>query len=173
MSNNTGTVNSSTPGATSALGQLKVPRGAHKKPKRVGRGTSSGHGKTSGRGQKGQRARSGHGIRLGFEGGQMPLSRRIPKHGFTSKFKREFQIVNLESLNILQENAIVSPNELKDFGLIKKLNRPVKILGEGNLSKPLTIKAHSFSKSAVEKIKKAGGEAIIEVTRSEGRCLEH
>ncbi len=167
MGSNIGTVSDS----TSVLGQLKVPAGAHKKPKRVGRGTSSGHGKTSGRGQKGQRARSGHGIRLGFEGGQMPLSRRIPKHGFTSKFKKEFQIVNLKSLNIFQENAIVSPNELKGSGLIKKLNRPIKILSEGNLSKPLTIKAHSFSKSAVEKIKKAGGEAI-EITRSEGICLE-
>lgn len=146
--------------STLALGELRAPVGANKKPKRVGRGESSGHGKTSGRGQKGQRARSGHGIRLGFEGGQMPLSRRIPKRGFTSKFKEKFQIVNLEPLNTFKENTVVSLKELKDLGLIKKIKGAVKILGEGNLSKPLTIKAHSFSKSAVEKIKKAGGEAI-------------
>lgn len=143
------------------LGEIRVPEGATKKKKIVGRGSGSGHGKTSTRGQKGQRARSGHGIRVGFEGGQMPLVRRLPKRGFTSRFKKEYQILNLAQMAAFKENSVVGPAELFKEGLIKDDKKPVKILGDGEISKPITIKAHAFSASAVEKIKKAGGLAEI------------
>lgn len=143
------------------LGDLRVPEGATKKKKIVGRGPGSGHGKTSTRGQKGQRARSGAGIGIGFEGGQMPLARRIPKRGFTSRFKKIYQIVNLAQLMVFKENSIVGPADLLREGLIKDEKRPIKILGDGEISKPLTIKAHAFSSSATEKIKKTGGIAEI------------
>lgn len=139
------------------IGDIGVPAGATKKEKRVGRGPGSGHGKTSTRGQKGQKSRSGAGIRVGFEGGQMPLVRRVPKRGFTSKFKRIFQIVNLTQLKGFKENSVISPVELRNEGVIKNELMKVKILGNGEISKPVTIKAHAFSSSASEKIKKAGG----------------
>lgn len=143
------------------LGEIRVPLGATKKKKIVGRGPGSGHGKTSTRGQKGQRARSGPGIRVGFEGGQMPLTRRIPKRGFTSKSKKIYQILNLVRLAAFKENSIVGPEELLKEGLIKDEKMPVKILGDGEISKSITIKAHAFSSSAMEKIKQAGGTAEI------------
>ncbi|MFH1778765.1 MAG: 50S ribosomal protein L15 [Candidatus Omnitrophota bacterium] len=143
------------------LGEIRVPLGATKKKKIVGRGPGSGHGKTSTRGQKGQRARSGPGIRIGFEGGQMPLTRRIPKRGFTSKFKKIYQILNLVRLAAFKENSIVGPEELLKEGLIKDEKMPIKILGDGEISKSMTIKAHAFSSSAIEKIKQAGGVAEI------------
>ncbi len=139
------------------LGEIRVPKGAVKKRKIVGRGPGSGHGKTSTRGQKGQKSRSGAGIRVGFEGGQMPLVRRLPKRGFTSKFKKIFQIVNLSQLKNLKENSVIGPTELLKEGLIKDDKISVKILGDGEISKPITIKAHAFSSSAIEKIKKTGG----------------
>ena len=143
------------------LGEIRAPEGATKKKKIVGRGPGSGHGKTSTRGQKGQRARSGSGIRVGFEGGQMPLTRRIPKRGFTSKFKKIYQILNLAQLKAFEGSSVVGPAELFKSGLIKDENKPIKILGDGEISKPITIKAHAFSSSAIEKIKQAGGVAEL------------
>ncbi len=142
------------------LHELKPSRGSRKKTKRRGRGPGSGHGKTSCRGHKGLKARSGGGLRPGFEGGQMPLIRRIPKRGFNRPFKKiGFQVVNLDSLDKLKGLENIAPEELAQKGLIKSSQDPVKILGTGELSKSLTIKAHAFSKSAIKKIKKAGGTA--------------
>lgn len=135
--------------------------GQNKKTKRRGRGPSSGHGKTSCRGHKGQRARSSGRLRPGFEGGQMPLIRRIPKRGFTNRFKIVSQVVNLNNLEKFKEDSLVTPQELQDKGFIKQLNYPVKVLGNGKLSKKLTVKAQAFSKSALESIKKSGGSAEI------------
>ncbi len=134
-----------------------------KKKKRVGRGMSSGHGKTSGRGQKGQKARSGKGVRLGFEGGQMPLYRRIPKRGFTNIFAKEFAIINVEDLNRFEENTEITPELLISEGLLKKgkIKDGVKILGNGDIDKKLIVNAHKFSKSAVEKIEAAGGKVKV------------
>ncbi len=143
------------------LGDIHVPKGATKKRKIVGRGPGSGHGKTSTRGQKGQKSRSGAGIRVGFEGGQMPLIRRIPKRGFTNKFKKVFQIVNLSQLASFKENSVVDIAVLLKENLIKNDVIPVKILGDGEISKPITVKANAFSSSALEKIKKANGHAEI------------
>ncbi len=139
--------------------ELTAPVGSHKRRKIVGRGRGSGHGKTSCRGQKGQRARSGRGILLGLEGGQMPLIRRLPKIGFRSKNHKYYQIVNLASLTRFKEGTIVNSEFLKSHGLIRNVTKPFKILGDGDLKKPLVIHAHSFSKSAQEKIVKAGGQA--------------
>ena len=136
---------------------LKPAPGSKKKPKRKGQGIGSGLGKTAGRGHKGQNARSGGGVRPGFEGGQMPLHRRLPKRGFTNVFKKEIVAVNVEMLNKFEEGAVVTPEELKKAGIIKKIADGVKILGNGELKKPLTVKAHAFSKSASEKIVAAGG----------------
>ena len=142
--------------------ELKAPRGSRKKTKRVGRGSGSGRGKTSGRGQKGQKAHSGKGgPYLGFEGGQMPLIRRIPKRGFTGRKGQDFQIVNIEKLNVFRKDTVVSLEELKRLNLIKKETRPVKILGAGSLRKPLTIRAHRFTKTALEKIKEVKGKAEL------------
>ncbi|MEA3328312.1 MAG: 50S ribosomal protein L15 [Candidatus Omnitrophota bacterium] len=132
-----------------------------KKKKRRGRGIGSGHGKTSCRGHKGQKARSGGGVRPGFEGGQMPLSRRIPKRGFCSQFKKHYQLINLDQLEGLDKNSVVTPDSLKECKSIKKIDQNIKILGGGGLSKPLTVKAHAFSKNAKEKIEKAGGKIIL------------
>jgi len=143
------------------LHELKSPQGAKKKAKRVGRGMSSGHGKTAGRGHKGQKARSGGGVRPGFEGGQMPLQRRIPKRGFTNIFKKEYSIVNLERLNIFEEGSTVTPELLAQAGIIKKQGERVKILGNGEIGKPLTVKAHKFSKTAAQRIEAAGGKAEV------------
>ena len=139
------------------LSSLKPARGAIKKRKRIGRGIGSGHGKTATRGTKGQKSRSGWSVRPGFEGGQMPLMRRIPKRGFRNPFRIEYQILNLKSLQKFPPNAEVNPQVLKEEGLIKG-KKPVKILGEGEITNPLTVLAHSFSRSAREKIEAKGGK---------------
>ena len=141
------------------LNKLKRPRGITKRKKRVGRGRGSGHGKTSGKGEKGQNARASGGVRPGFEGGQMPLIRRIPKRGFTFTPKPKYEIVSLESLNRFSAGTEVTPELLKAARLVGKNKLHVKVLGDGDLKHPLSIKAHAFSKSALEKIKKAGGQA--------------
>jgi len=142
------------------LHELQPKSGSRKKEKRIGRGIGSGHGKTSTKGHKGGLARSGGGGKgPGFEGGQMPLIRRIPKRGFTNRFRDEAAVVNLESLNRFNENSTVTPEQLKEAGLVRRSATAVKILGQGELSKPLTIQAHQFSRSASEKIQKAGGNA--------------
>lgn len=141
------------------LDRLKRPHGAKKRKKVVGRGRGSGHGKTSGRGHKGEKARASGGTRNGFEGGQMPLIRRIPKRGFTFTPKAKYEVVSLERLAVFASGAEVTPEALKKANIVNKANPHVKILGDGELKHPLTIKAHAFSKSALEKIKKAGGKA--------------
>ena len=155
------------------LHELRMPPGARKKIKRVGRGSGSGHGKTSTKGHKGLKARSGAGgkLRLGFEGGQMPLIRRIPKRGFRSSFKVVSQVVNIENLNRFNKNDVVDPKKLKDASLIKTIRKSVKILGKGEIKKPLTVCAHSFSKSAVEKLKKAGGKTEVLTAITEHRKI--
>ena len=143
------------------LHELKAPLGAAKSPKRKGRGTGSGQGKTSGRGMNGQNSRSGGGTRPGFEGGQMPLYRRVPKRGFTNIWKKEWEIVNIEALNVFEDGTEVTPGLLLEAGVAKKVVDGIKILGEGNLEKKITVKAHKFSKSAIEKIESAGGKAEV------------
>jgi large subunit ribosomal protein L15 len=140
------------------LSDLAPSEGSRKKRKRVGRGPGSGHGKTSCRGHKGQNARSGGGVKPGFEGGQMPLQRRVPKRGFTNIFQKQFSIVNIGSLNDIAESPI-TPEILAEKGLIKNTKYDVKILGFGDVSKPINVKAHAFSASAKEKIAKAKGSA--------------
>lgn len=137
--------------------------GGTKKAKRVGRGTSSGHGKTSGRGHKGQKSRSGGGVRPGFEGGQMPLIRRMPKRGFTNIFAKQYAIVNVEDLNRFDENTIITPELLINEGVVKRSKAVdgIKVLGDGELNKKLTVKAHKFSKTAAEKIEAAGGKVEV------------
>ena len=142
------------------LFNLKTPAGAHKGRKYLGRGSSSGHGKTSTRGSKGQTSRAGRHFYLGFEGGQSPLIRKMPKRGFNSLSKKEYQIVNLDNLSKIKDSAI-DPTVLKSKGLIKDEAKPVKILGKGVIKNPVTIKAHAFSKKALEEIKKAGGAVEI------------
>lgn len=145
------------------LHELKPDPGSKKTRKRVGRGIAAGQGKTAGRGTKGQRARSGGNLPPYFEGGQLPLVRRLPhKRGFTNIFKVEYTVVNLDRLNAKFEGGSrVTPEVLREAGLIKSLRQPVKILGDGELEKPLTVAAHAFSESAMEKIQKAGGKAEI------------
>lgn len=143
------------------LHELKSPAGATSKTKRVGRGTGSGHGKTSTRGHKGQKARSGGGVRLGFEGGQMPLQRRLPKRGFTNNFRKEYSIVNVKDLEIFENDTVVTPELLMDNGLIKSFKNEVKILGDGDLTRKLTVKAHKISASAEEKITSKGGRIEV------------
>ena len=138
------------------LSNVRAPKKASEKRKRVGRGMGSGMGKTSTRGHKGQRSRSGSRMMRGFEGGQMPLHRRLPKRGFTNIFRKEYTIVSLERLAALGETTI-TPDVLRKAGVIKK-QHPVKVLGDGELSTALTVHAHKFSKSAQEKITKAGGK---------------
>jgi len=140
-----------------SINTLKPSPGANRKNKRVGRGMGSGHGKTSARGYKGQLSRAGSSMRPGFEGGQMPLHRRLPKRGFTNIFRKEFVAVNLEKLAAFEAGATVDPEILKSKGLVKNLRDGLKILGVGELPHALHVKAHKFSKSAVEKIQKAGG----------------
>lgn len=135
--------------------------GGSKKTKRLGRGTATGQGKTAGRGQKGQKSRSGGGVRPGFEGGQMPLYRRVPKRGFTNIFAKEYAIVNVESLEAFDNGVEITPEILKDAGIIKKELDGVKILGSGELTKKLTVKASKFTKSAVEKIEANGGKVEV------------
>ncbi len=143
------------------LHELQPAEGAKKSPKRIGRGIGSGMGKTSTKGHKGQKARSGGGKGPAFEGGQTPLQRRLPKRGFTNRFKRELVEVNLEKLNVFDNGTKVTPEILLEKGIIKKLADGVKILGNGKITKKLTIKSNGFSKSAVEKIEKAGGKAEV------------
>jgi len=137
------------------------PKGANRPPKRVGRGSGSGHGKTSGRGSKGAKARKGASLRIGFEGGQMPLMRRVPKRGFTSVAKKVYQLVRVESLNHFRKDSSVDKQAMKEAGFIKKAALPVKILGDGKISKPLSVRADAFSESAKKKIIAAGGKAEI------------
>ena len=144
------------------LNELKPNEKAFKTRKRVGRGPGSGLGKTSGRGQKGQNARSGGGVRPGFEGGQLPLFRRLPKRGFSNaKFKTVYAVINLSDLNKFEDGAIVTPEILKEMGILKNQLNGVKILGNGKLEKKLTVKAHKFSESAKESIEKMGGKAEV------------
>jgi len=141
------------------LSNLRAPRKANENKKRVGRGMGSGMGKTSTRGHKGQGSRSGSSMMRGFEGGQMPLHRRLPKRGFTNIFKTEYEVVNLERLAGLGESEI-TPETLRKAGVVSSKKSLVKILGEGELSTALTVHAHKFSKSAQEKIEKAGGKVL-------------
>ena len=143
------------------LHELHYTDGARKERKRVGRGTSSGHGKTSGRGQKGQGARSGGGKKPGFEGGQTPLFMRIPKRGFTNHTRKEYAIVNVEDLNKFEANSVVDFEALKNAGLVKKELDGLKILGNGELTVALTVKANKFSKSAASAIEAAGGKIEV------------
>ncbi len=143
------------------LDRLRRPHGAKKRYKVVGRGRGSGHGKTSGRGNKGQNSRASGGVRAGFEGGQMPLIRRIPKRGFTFTPKPKYEIVSLERLNHFSSGAEITPEVLKKARLIHHAEGRIKILGDGDLKHPLKIQAHAFSKAALEKIKKAGGSAHV------------
>jgi large subunit ribosomal protein L15 len=143
------------------LHDLRPAPGTTKEPKRKGRGTAAGLGKSAGRGQKGQGSRSGGGVRPGFEGGQMPLFRRLPKRGFTNINTVEYAEVNVELLNRFENGTEVTPELLKDSKVIKKLLDGVKILGDGKLDKALTVKAHKFTKSAVEKIEAAGGKVEV------------
>lgn len=145
------------------IGELNAP--PKKKKKRVGRGPGSGSGKTSGRGQKGYGSRSGNKKRPWFEGGQMPLQRRVPKRGFFSRNRTSYQLVKIAVLDTFEEGATVNPDTLKEKGLIKKTDSPVKILGDGTLSRKLTVYADAFSKSAQEKITGAGGQALTRETR--------
>jgi large subunit ribosomal protein L15 len=142
------------------LSSLKPPPGQTKPRKRIGRGMGSGHGKTSTRGSKGQRAGTGFGQKRGFEGGQMPLHRRLPKRGFTNIFKKEFAIVNLVQLE-KAEGDTFTVDSLRALGLVRKLGEGLKVLGTGTLTKKITVEAHHFSKSALEKIQKAGGTAQV------------
>ena len=134
---------------------------SNKDVKRVGRGHGSGNGKTAGKGHKGQNARSGGGVRIGFEGGQMPLARRIPKRGFNNIFATKYAIVNVSDLNNFKDGTVVDTELLIASGLVKKVNDGVKILGNGELTAKLTVKAAKFSQSAIEKIEKAGGKAEV------------
>ena len=143
------------------LHELKAAPGSSKTPKRKGRGQSSGTGKTAGRGMNGQNSRSGGGVRLGFEGGQMPLYRRIPKRGFTNIWRKEPEIVNVGDLGVFEDGAEIGAEDLLKKGLIKKTGVGVKILGDGKLEKSLIVKANKFSKSAVLAIEAAGGKTEI------------
>lgn len=134
---------------------------SNKESKRVGRGHGSGNGKTAGKGHKGQNARSGGGVRIGFEGGQMPLARRIPKRGFNNIFATKYATVNVSDLNKFKDGTVVDTELLVASGLVKKVNDGVKILGNGELTANLTVKAAKFTKSAIEKIEKAGGKAEV------------
>jgi large subunit ribosomal protein L15 len=134
---------------------------SRKKRKRVGRGVGSGHGRTSCRGHKGQKARSGGTIVPGFEGGQMPLQRRLPKRGFTNVFKKEIAVVNLKDLNRFEASAVVDMETLKGAGLVRKAEGRVKVLGKGDLAQPLTVKVNRISKTAKEKIESAGGKVEL------------
>ncbi|MEG1739500.1 MAG: 50S ribosomal protein L15 [Bacilli bacterium] len=144
------------------LNSMYAPYGATKTRKRVGRGTSSGTGKTSGKGHKGQNARSGGGVRQGFEGGQLPLYRRLPKRGFSNaKFKTEYAVINLSDLNNFDDGAVITPELLKEMGLVKNQLDGIKILGNGILEKKIIVKANKFSEIAKQQIEKLGGKAEV------------
>ena len=143
------------------LHELRAVPGATRAPKRKGRGTATGQGKTAGRGMNGQNSRSGGGVRPGFEGGQMPLYRRIPKRGFTNIWRKEYEIVNVETLNRFDNGTEVTPELLIAEGIVKQVKDGIKILGNGKLEKNLTVQAQKFTKSALEKIEAAGGKAQV------------
>ena len=143
------------------LGTLKYAPGSRKKRKRVGRGQGSGLGKTSGRGEKGARSRAGFKNKLGFEGGQTPLQRRLPKRGFFNRFRKEYQIINLQDLERIDDVKKIDPQVLFERGLIKKKNQPVKILGNGELNRQIEISAHAFSQGAKDKIEAAKGRISV------------
>lgn len=143
------------------LHELRPAEGSTKKNKRKGRGTATGQGKTAGRGQGGQNSRSGGGVRVGFEGGQMPLSRRLPKRGFHNNFSKEYAIVGLDDLNRFEEGSEVTPELLIQEGIIKKKLDGVKVLANGEINKKLTVKVQKVSKSAAEKIEAAGGKVEV------------
>ncbi|SEN61188.1 50S ribosomal protein L15 [Lihuaxuella thermophila] len=143
------------------LHELKPAPGSRHKRKRLGRGISAGQGKTAGRGHKGQKARSGGGVRPGFEGGQNPIYRRLPKRGFTNPNRVEYAIVNLDVLNRFEDGSVVTPELLVETGVVKNLKGGLKVLGDGELNKKLTVKAHKFSQSAAEKITAAGGATEV------------
>ena len=143
------------------LYELTPSEGSTKDSKRKGRGHGTGNGKTAGRGHKGQKARSGGGVRVGFEGGQMPLYRRLPKRGFTNIFAKEYTEVNIAQLNKLEAGTVVTAESLKEMGIISKICDGLKVLGNGELDKKLTVQAKKFTKSAVEKIEAAGGKAEV------------
>jgi large subunit ribosomal protein L15 len=143
------------------LSNLKPAIGSTKSRKRLGRGPGSGNGKTAGKGHKGQNARSGGGVKAGFEGGQMPLHRRLPKRGFASLEKKVFALVNLRDLELFEAGTVVDVEALSKAGLVNKVGDGVKILGDGDLTKALTVKAHKFSKSAAAKIEAAGGKTEV------------
>ena len=143
------------------LHELSPAAGSKKAVKRIGRGAGSGNGKTAGKGHKGQKARAGRGMRPGYEGGQMPLQRRVPKRGFNNVFRTEYNVVNLSALNQFEDGATVDIQALMDKGLVKGLKDGVKVLGNGELTRKLTVSANAFSKSAKEKIEAAGGKAEV------------
>ncbi|MEH7887210.1 MAG: 50S ribosomal protein L15 [Mesobacillus sp.] len=143
------------------LHELKPAEGSRKERKRLGRGIGSGQGKTAGKGHKGQNARSGGGVRLGFEGGQTPLFRRLPKRGFTNINRKEYAVVNLDALNVFEDGTEVTPELLIETGLVKKELAGVKVLAKGSLDKKLTVKAHKFSSTAKEAIEAAGGQTEV------------
>ncbi len=143
------------------LHDLKPAAGSTKNRKRVGRGAGSGLGTTAGRGMNGQNSRSGGGVRPGFEGGQMPLFRRLPKRGFKNINRKHWAIINVEALNAFENEAVITPELLMESGHIKKINDGLKILGDGELNKKLTVKANKFTQSAISKIEAAGGKAEV------------
>lgn len=143
------------------LEELKSPTGANKRRKEIGRGIGSGHGKTSCRGHKGQKSRSGGGVRPGFEGGQMPLQRRLPKRGFANIFKKEYALVNVKDLNVFENGTEVTPELLQQAGLINKVKDGVKLLGHGELEKSLIVKVHKVSKQAEQKIASKDGRVEV------------
>ncbi|MCI1944706.1 50S ribosomal protein L15 [Clostridium luticellarii] len=143
------------------LHELKPAEGSKKSRKRIGRGTGSGFGRNAGKGEKGQKARSGGGVRIGFEGGQMPLYRRIPKRGFTNIFAKEYFELNVDKLNIFEDGTEVTPELLLEKKIIKRTKNGLKILGNGELQKKLTVKAAKFTKTAAEKIETAGGKVEV------------
>ena len=143
------------------LHDLKPAVGATTAPKRLGRGVGSGLGKTSGKGHKGAKARSGGGKRPGFEGGQMPMTMRLPKRGFTNIFRKEYVAVNIDRLEMFEDGAVVTPVTLIEYGIIKNVQDGVKILGNGEITKKLTVQANKFSESAKQKIEAAGGKAEV------------
>ncbi|WP_018663942.1 50S ribosomal protein L15 [Heyndrickxia acidiproducens] len=143
------------------LHELKPAEGSRKERNRVGRGIGSGNGKTAGKGHKGQKARSGGGVRLGFEGGQTPLFRRLPKRGFTNIHRKEYAVVNLDALNRFEDGTEVTPALLLETGLVSKEKSGIKVLANGKLEKKLTVKAHKFSSAAKEAIEAAGGSIEV------------
>jgi large subunit ribosomal protein L15 len=149
------------------LNNLRPPKGAKHAKKRVGRGMGSGHGKTASRGNKGAQSRSGFRYKRGFEGGQMPLHRRVPKRGFHNPFRVEYAVVNLDTLaEVFDAGSEVTPDVLRERGLVRETNVPVKVLGRGDISKKLTVRAHKFSGSAAKKIEAAGGSTEVIATKS-------